>query len=295
MSTIKSSAEDLTLDADGGSSEIKLKINNVEKASISSAGAFTSTTIDATALTGNLPAISGASLTSLNASNLGSGTVADARLGTVPVNKGGTGATTHTSNNVLVGNGTSAIGSVAPSTSGNVLTSNGSSWASTAPAGGGKCLSVVSTPLATIPTTTSTSWVDISGFSVTTGTLDSTSSKLLIWVMCMAGTTTSYNGNVRMKITPSGGSAVYPFVGSGAPDSASRWNHSLMHGYSFSAASTLASTETLVYLYSVSSTVAHTVQMQWLVESGGEIYLNRSITEDYGRGVSSVTIMEIGA
>jgi hypothetical protein len=35
----------------------------VEKASISSAGAFTSTTIDATKLTGNLPAISGASLT----------------------------------------------------------------------------------------------------------------------------------------------------------------------------------------------------------------------------------------
>ncbi len=65
MSTIKSSSEDLTLDADGGSSEIKLKINNVEKASISSAGAFTSTTIDATKLTGNLPAISGASLTSL--------------------------------------------------------------------------------------------------------------------------------------------------------------------------------------------------------------------------------------
>jgi hypothetical protein len=37
----------------------------VEKASISSAGAFTSTTIDATALTGNLPAISGASLTGI--------------------------------------------------------------------------------------------------------------------------------------------------------------------------------------------------------------------------------------
>jgi hypothetical protein len=65
MSTIKSSSEDLTLDADGGSSEIKLKINNVEKASISSAGAFTSTTIDATVLTGNLPSISGASLTNL--------------------------------------------------------------------------------------------------------------------------------------------------------------------------------------------------------------------------------------
>jgi len=66
MSTIKSSSEDLTLNADG-SNDIKFQSNGVEKASISSAGAFTSTTIDATALTGNLPAISGASLTGLPA------------------------------------------------------------------------------------------------------------------------------------------------------------------------------------------------------------------------------------
>ena len=62
MSTIKSSSEDLTLNADG-SNEVKFQINAVEKASINSSGLFTSTTIDATALTGNLPAISGASLT----------------------------------------------------------------------------------------------------------------------------------------------------------------------------------------------------------------------------------------
>ena len=65
MSTIKSSAEHLTLNADGASKDIKFQANGVEKASISSSGAFTSTTIDATALTGNLPAISGASLTGL--------------------------------------------------------------------------------------------------------------------------------------------------------------------------------------------------------------------------------------
>ena len=38
MSTLKSSAEDLTLNADGGSSDVKFQINAVEKASISSAG-----------------------------------------------------------------------------------------------------------------------------------------------------------------------------------------------------------------------------------------------------------------
>ncbi len=65
MSTIKSSSEHLTLNADGASKDIKFQANGVEKASISSAGAFTSTTIDATVLTGDLPAISGASLTGI--------------------------------------------------------------------------------------------------------------------------------------------------------------------------------------------------------------------------------------
>lgn len=56
--------------------------------------------------------------------------------GTLNVANGGTGATTLTANNVLLGNGTSALQVVAPGTSGNVLTSNGTTWASTAmPAG----------------------------------------------------------------------------------------------------------------------------------------------------------------
>jgi hypothetical protein len=46
---------------------------------------------------------------------------------------GGTGASTLAANNVLLGNGTSAIQTVAPGTSGNVLTSNGTTWASSAP------------------------------------------------------------------------------------------------------------------------------------------------------------------
>ena len=54
----------------------------------------------------------------------------------VTVAQGGTGATSLTANNVLLGNGTSAIQVVAPGTSGNVLTSNGTTWASTAPVSG---------------------------------------------------------------------------------------------------------------------------------------------------------------
>jgi hypothetical protein len=50
--------------------------------------------------------------------------------------KGGTGAATLTANNVLLGNGTSAVQFVAPSTNGNVLTSNGTTWTSAAAGGG---------------------------------------------------------------------------------------------------------------------------------------------------------------
>jgi hypothetical protein len=57
--------------------------------------------------------------------------------GTLPVANGGTGATTLTAENVILGDGTSAVKFVAPGTSGNVLTSDGTTWASTAPAGGG--------------------------------------------------------------------------------------------------------------------------------------------------------------
>ena len=54
--------------------------------------------------------------------------------GTLPVGNGGTGATTLTANNVILGNGTSAVQFVAPGTSGNVLTSNGTTWSSATPA-----------------------------------------------------------------------------------------------------------------------------------------------------------------
>lgn len=55
----------------------------------------------------------------------------------VAVNRGGTGSSTLTANNVLLGNGTSALQVVAPGTNGNVLTSNGTTWVSSTPAASG--------------------------------------------------------------------------------------------------------------------------------------------------------------
>lgn len=56
---------------------------------------------------------------------------------TLAVGSGGTGATTLAANSVLLGNTTSALQTVAPSTTGNVLTSNGTTWVSSPPAASG--------------------------------------------------------------------------------------------------------------------------------------------------------------
>jgi len=50
------------------------------------------------------------------------------------ISQGGTGASTLTANNVLLGNGTSPVQFVAPGATGNVLTSNGTTWTSAASA-----------------------------------------------------------------------------------------------------------------------------------------------------------------
>ena len=57
--------------------------------------------------------------------------------GILAATNGGTGVATLTANNVLLGNGTSAVQFVAPSTNGNVLTSNGTTWVSSTPAASG--------------------------------------------------------------------------------------------------------------------------------------------------------------
>lgn len=84
----------------------------------------------------------------------------------LPVNSGGTGLSSLTANNVILGNGTGNVLFVAPGTSGNVLTSNGTTWTSAAPATSGTVTSVALADGSTTPIYT------ISGSPVTTsGTL----------------------------------------------------------------------------------------------------------------------------
>ena len=68
-----------------------------------------------------------------------------AQSGTLGVASGGTGQTSLTANNVILGNGTSAVQFVAPGTTGNVLTSNGTIWASAAAVAGGISYTAVKT------------------------------------------------------------------------------------------------------------------------------------------------------
>lgn len=65
------------------------------------------------------------------------GTVKLLAANLTPVANGGTGATSLTANNVILGNGTSAVQVVAPGANGNVLTSNGTTWVSSTPAATG--------------------------------------------------------------------------------------------------------------------------------------------------------------
>lgn len=84
------------------------------------AGTLTGTTLNSTVVTSSL-------------TGLGTVTTGVWQATAVGVAYGGTGQTSLTANNVILGNGTSAVQFVAPGASGNVLTSNGTTWTSAAP------------------------------------------------------------------------------------------------------------------------------------------------------------------
>jgi len=96
-----------------------------------------SVTLQAPATAGStvltLPATSGTVVTTATSTGISGSAIT---TGTVGVSVGGTGANTLTANNVILGNGTSAVQFVAPGSTGNVLTSDGTTWTSAAASGG---------------------------------------------------------------------------------------------------------------------------------------------------------------
>ena len=88
MSTVKSNADHLTLNADGASKDIKFQANGVEKASISSTGAMTATSYagDGSALT-NLPSSGGGKvkqIVNVQDGSMATGTTVIPRDDTIP-------------------------------------------------------------------------------------------------------------------------------------------------------------------------------------------------------------------
>jgi len=118
----------------GGSAagaDTQLQFNDGGAFGASSGMTWDGTTLTSTGFGGPL---NGTTVTASTAIGVASGGTGAAAIG---VASGGTGAATLTANNVLLGNGTSALQAVAPGTSGNVLVSNGTTWTSAAAAASG--------------------------------------------------------------------------------------------------------------------------------------------------------------
>lgn len=138
--------------------------------------------------------------------------------GTLAVANGGTGATTHSVNGLLTGNGTSAVNTIAPGTNGQVLTSNGTNWYAAAFTAGNVTGPLSSTNLA-IPTfsgASGTILLNNSGATISGGTVtavafvgDGASITGLSTGNISSGTLPIARGGTNSTATPTAGGAGY--------------------------------------------------------------------------------------
>lgn len=187
-------------------------------------------------ITLDAPAVAGTTTLTLPATSgtvLASGTA-------VTVAQGGTGATTLTANNVILGNGTSAVTFVAPSTTGNLLTSNGTTWTSAAaPASGGMTL------LGTI--TLSGNSASLTGLNLTTY------SALFLGINNLIG-----SGNQQVYVSGNNGQTLLSFSGgNGDTRLGCGWVSLVSGGGMIAAGVTTATTNAGPTSLSTSSTVVY--------------------------------------
>lgn len=120
-----------------------------------------------TAITiGNTAVQLGNTVTTLNNITLANVTISSVS-GPVSAAQGGTGQTSLTANNVILGNGTGTVLFVAPGASGNVLVSNGTTWTSNAAASSGFPIIVGNTSVAAGSTTSSVGNLTLANTTVT--------------------------------------------------------------------------------------------------------------------------------
>ena len=194
-----------------------------------------------------MPASSGINLTALNATNLGSGTVPTARLG----------SGTASSSTVLYGDQTYK-----------------------AEPGGGKVLQIVSDFSVSYQTTTSTSYVDLTGLSQAI-TCSATSSKVLV-ILSLQGVGAIVTESMKIILVRdiNGGGYSSPLPSSVAVNE------------KVSSSNITGESVTHNFLDAPSSTDVVTYKLQGLSLGGGTAYFNAY----NGSGVgSSLTLIEIGA
>ena len=174
-----------------------------------------------------------------------------------------------------------------PDEAGTVLTSASDIGASQLPAG--SVLQVVSTPKTDVFSTSSTSFVDVTGLSASI-TPNSASSKILIMIDVKLGSDSNVSGFLKLLrgstdiyIGDAASSSQRVFYGNG-DDPSSEWP------YQASA----------IFLDSPSTTSSTTYKVQLLsepYENTGTVYINRSgqsgTSGASGRTASSITLMEI--
>ena len=239
-------------------------------------------------------------LTAINANNIVGGAVTGDKIGltainannivdgAVTVSKGGTGLSTLTANSILIGNGTSSPQFIAPGTSANVLTSNGTNWTSSAPAAGGKVLQVVSAVKTNTFVTSSGSYVDVPGLSVTITPTSATSNVFVLFqvngsqeVGAGRATLRLVRGATVINAGDAAGSRTPALGGFGSPDQ-----------------SVISATVSGSFLDSPATTSSTTYKIQAAMPAGsGDCYINRTMqdgdTSSQLRTASTITVMEI--
>lgn len=204
---------------------------------------------------------------------------------------GGTGQTSLTANNVILGNGTSAVQFVAPGTSGNILTSNGTTWVSSTPAISG---SPTQAPVRKI-TTTYTAYTG-SHTVPQDDTLPTTSETEAIFTATSSLTCNSTSNFLRFE-----GQIVYDVASSG-----DRFVAAIFVDSDVSATYVIQdkdegnnNVETLTFCFEVQvpNTSAHTYTLRCGTSSGNSFYINGDNTGRYYGGgcVTYFKVTEIKA
>ena len=160
----------------------------------------------ATAITiGNTAVQLGNTITTVNNLTVANVTISSVSTA-ITAAQGGTGQTSLTANNVIIGNGTGSVTFVAPGTAGNVLSSNGTAWVSTAAASSGFPITLGNTSIAASSTTTAVGNLTINNANVASGLVNASN--------VTSTTTMSASGNAFMTIaTLTDGATITPNFG----------------------------------------------------------------------------------